>query len=296
MLAAFIAQYLSPLLEVAIPYPDIGPDIFTIPAFSLFGLEIGPFALRWYALAYIVGLILGWRYVIYLIGFPNPPMARRHADDFLFWATLGVILGGRLGYVLFYNFAVYIEQPAAILRLWEGGMSFHGGLAGVTLALILFCRYHKLSILRFADTIACAVPIGLFLGRLANFVNGELYGRVTDVPWAMVFPASDGEPRHPSQLYEAALEGVVLFLILWLLFRYTRTRLWPGFLTGVFTAGYGLARVLVEQVREPDAQLGILSTGLTMGQSLSLPLILLGLALMAYGWRTRPKAPRQTAA
>lgn len=271
---------LGTLLTASLPYPQIDPEIF----------RIGPFALRWYAVAYIVGIALAWRYVIHLIRQPHAPMAERHADDFLFWATLGVILGGRLGYVLFYNFEVYLDNPVAILKVWEGGMSFHGGLLGVTLAMILFCRHHKLSLLRFADYIACAVPIGLFLGRIANFINGELYGRVTDAPWAMMFPTGGPEPRHPSQLYEAFLEGIVLFIILWFVFHKTPAKRWPGVMVGIYTMGYGLSRFLVETVREPDEQLGILQIGLTMGQILSLPMIALGIGLIAYGYRHQPKA------
>lgn len=265
------------LSAASLPFPNISSEIFSI----------GPFALRWYAVSYIVGLLLAWRYVLKLLEYPHAPMAKRHADDFFFWAVVGVILGGRIGYILFYNFDAYLDDPLAMLRVWEGGMSFHGGLLGVTLAMILFCRHHGLSLFRFADYIACGVPIGLFLGRLANFINGELYGRVTDVPWAFVFPTGGPDPRHPSQLYEALMEGLILFFVLWALFYKTPVRRWPGFLVGVYTAGYGISRFLVELVREPDAHLGVLQTGLTMGQSLSIPMILFGLWLMHYGYKHR---------
>ncbi|MGD8325522.1 MAG: prolipoprotein diacylglyceryl transferase [Sphingomonadales bacterium] len=271
------------LNAAALPFPNIDPEIFSI----------GPFALRWYALAYIVGLLLAWRYVLKLVDQPHSPMARRHADDFFFWAVLGVILGGRIGYILFYNFDAYMSDPLAMLRLWEGGMSFHGGLLGVTLAMYLFCRHHKLSLFRFADYIACGVPIGLFLGRLANFINGELYGRVTDVPWAFIFPTGGPDPRHPSQLYEALMEGLILFVVLWVLFHKTPARRWPGFLVGTYTAGYGVSRFIVETVREPDAHIGFLSTGLTMGQTLSIPMILFGLWLMYYGYSHRMDKPKK---
>lgn len=261
----------------SLPFPNIDPEIFSI----------GPFALRWYALSYIAGLLLAWRYILKLTDQPHAPMARRHVDDFFFWAVMGVILGGRFGYALFYKFDAYLSNPLAIFKLWEGGMSFHGGLLGVTVAMLLYCRRHKLSLLRFADYIACGVPIGLFLGRLANFINGELYGRVTDVPWAMVFPTGGPLPRHPSQLYEALMEGLILFIILWVLFHKTPVRRWPGFLVGIYTAGYGIARFIVELVREPDVHLGVLKTGLTMGQSLSIPMILFGLGLMFYGYKHR---------
>ena len=190
--------------------------------FDPIAVAIGPFAIRWYALAYIVGLLIGWRYCLWRWRSSRPPSRRRAAiDDFLVWATLGVVLGGRLGYVLFYQAGFYFANPSEILALWHGGMSFHGGALGVLAALVLFCRQRSLSLLAFADIIACAVPIGLFFGRIANFINGELWGRPTDVPWAMVFPNAGVVPRHPSQLYEAGLEGIVLFVILFYLVRFS---------------------------------------------------------------------------
>lgn len=267
-----------------LPFPAIDPVL----------VEIGPFAIRWYALAYIVGLLVGWRYCLYLAGLPPRLVTRLQLDDFLLWATLGVILGGRVGYVLFYQPLHFIEQPLDIIYVWEGGMSFHGGLVGVILAMILFARSRGLPFFAVADIVACATPIGLFLGRLANFINGELYGRASDAPWAMVFPDpnSGGVPRHPSQLYEAALEGVVLFLVLFALARFTRALERIGLSSGVFLIGYGLSRIVVEFFREPDAQLGYLLGGsVTMGQLLSLPMIALGIVFVARA-RPAPAAPQ----
>ncbi|HET9459834.1 MAG TPA: prolipoprotein diacylglyceryl transferase [Sphingomicrobium sp.] len=251
-------------------------------------LDLGFFELRWYSLAYLAGIFVGYWYMLKLLKQPGAPMARRHADDLVFYAALGVILGGRLGYVLFYNLGYYLEHPVDILKLWDGGMSFHGGLLGVVLAIFYLSWKEKLSALRIHDYVACVAPIGLFLGRLANFVNHELWGAPTDVPWAVRFPEVVagmpvlGPPRHPSQLYEAILEGLVLFAILWWMFWRTEARYQPGKLVGAFGFFYGLFRFLVEFVREPDAQLvGFANaTGLHMGQWLSLPLILGGLYLM----------------
>lgn len=251
----------------AIPFPMIDPV----------ALEIGPLVIRWYALAYVVGLLVGWRYCIWLASRPPFPLARTLFDDFMVWAVLGVILGGRTGYVLFYNFSEYMQRPLEILMVWHGGMSFHGGLAGMILAMWLFARKNKLPFFALADVVAAATPIGLFLGRLANFINGELFGRPTDVPWAMVFPNGGPEPRHPSQLYEATLEGIVLFAVLFVLVRFTAARSKLGLLSGVFLTGYGLSRFTVEFFREPDPQLGFLAFGTTMGQLLSLPMIAVGL-------------------
>lgn len=251
-------------------------------------LDLGWFQLRWYSLAYLVGIILGWWYLMKLIAQPGAPMARRHADDLVFYATLGIILGGRLGYVLFYKPMDYLANPVEIVRLWDGGMSFHGGVIGVSLGIFWMARKHGLDWLRVHDYVACCIPPGLFLGRLANFVNGELWGGVTNVPWAVRFPEIVdgmrvlGPPRHPSQLYEAILEGVILFAILWVMFWKTRARYQPGKLVGTFLLVYGLARVLVEFIRQPDAHLvGFAqATGLHMGQWLSLPMVLGGLYLI----------------
>jgi phosphatidylglycerol:prolipoprotein diacylglycerol transferase len=237
---------------------------------------VGPLVIRWYSLAYITGILVGWWYLTKLIEQPGAPMAKRHADDFIFSLTLGIILGGRLFYVIFYD-PWMLKEPGQVLRLWDGGMSFHGGAFGSLLAVIWVARSNRLSILRFCDYACCCTSFGLFFGRLANFVNGELWGRVTDVPWAIVFPDAGPLPRHPSQLYEAGLEGIVLGCVMSFLFWRTRARWKPGFLLGTFLVGYGIARFIVEFVREPDVQLGLLPWGLSMGQTLSAPMILAGL-------------------
>ncbi|WOF42202.1 prolipoprotein diacylglyceryl transferase [Sphingopyxis indica] len=246
-------------------------------AFSVFGWPI-----RWYALAYLAGIFVGYWYLLRLIAQPGAPMARRHADDMIFYAMLGIIVGGRLGYVLFYNLGNYVRNPIEILRLWDGGMSLHGGVAGVLIAIWYVTKKEKLSFLRFCDYIACVVPFGLFFGRLANFVNGELWGRPTSVPWAIIFPHSGTlDPRHPSQLYEAGLEGLVMFAILAFFFWRTDARYKPGFLFGMAAIIYGLSRFALEYVREPDAQLGTLPWGLTMGQTLTIPMLVAGVWLVA---------------
>jgi len=247
-------------------------------AFSVFGLPI-----RWYALAYLAGIFLGYWYLLKLIAQPGAPMARRHADDMIFYAMLGIILGGRLGYVLFYNLEAYIKKPLDIFRLWDGGMSLHGGVIGVLIAIWYVTRKEKLSFFRFCDYIACVVPIGLGLGRLANFVNGELWGKVAYVPWAIIFPRGGLEPRHPSQLYEAGLEGLLMMAILAFFFWRTDARYKPGFLFGMAAIVYGLSRFAVEFVREPDVQRQwvVDMTGLSMGQWLTVPMILIGVWLDA---------------
>jgi len=308
---------------MTIPYPDIDPV----------AVQLGPFAIRWYALAYIAGIFLGWRYLISLLRTPRlwggagpapvepkreadakspvgpppqpgPPMWKTQLDDIVFWVTLGVILGGRLGYVVFYEPAIltqpwvslatvfglgdglfrtligWIHLPPAIM-LWNGGMSFHGGLIGVTLAGYLFSRRNRLEPWRVGDLFACAAPIGLFFGRMANFINGELWGRPSDVPWAMVFPADSLQvPRHPSQLYEAALEGIALFVVMRLASHHFGVLKRPSAAIGVFLAGYGLSRVIVENFRQPDSHMPDFPLGLTMGMILSLPMIAGGLFLL----------------
>jgi phosphatidylglycerol:prolipoprotein diacylglycerol transferase len=242
-------------------------------------LDLGFFQIKWYSLAYIAGIFAGWWYLTKLLAQPGAPMAKRHAEDLEFYVTLGIILGGRIGYVLFYKPAMLLH-PIEILKLWEGGMSFHGGLIGVVLGLTYVVRKNGLNWLRVHDYVACCVPFGLFFGRLANFVNGELWGRPTTVPWAIVFPTGGDVPRHPSQLYEAGGEGLILFAILWFLFWKTDARYQPGKLVGTFALVYGIIRFSLEKVRNPDAGLEHLSWGLTMGQTLSVPLILLGLYLI----------------
>lgn len=262
------------------PFPNIDP----------IALQLGPFAIRWYALAYIAGIFLGWRYVIWLHKRrPIPNLTAKAIEDLMLWAVLGIILGGRLGYVLFYKPSFYFENPLHALKIWEGGMSFHGGAIGVMIAFALFARRYKVPYLPLMDAIASAVPIGLFFGRIANFINGELWGRVTEVPWGIIFPHGGELPRHPSQLYEAGLEGLVLFIILFLLARFTNIREKPGALGGCFLIGYALARMTVEQFREPDAYLGFLFGTVTMGQLLSAPMLLAGL------WLVLRHAARRTA-
>ena len=278
-----IADFLIPVL--AIPFPEIDPVI----------IEIGPLAIRWYSLAYVVGLLLGWRYCYWLAAQPPVEISRQALDDFLVWAMIGIVLGGRFGYVFFYKPGYYLDHPIEILYVWQGGMSFHGGLLGIIAAMVLFARRRGLLLWHLTDLVAAAGPIGLFLGRLANFINGELWGRVSDVPWAMAFPTGGAEPRHPSQLYEAALEGLLLFLVLFALVRLGALRR-PGFIGGVFIGGYGLARAFVEQFREPDEHIGFLWEAITMGQLLSFPMILAGavLVILAFLRAPVPQAARQS--
>ncbi|HEX2764170.1 MAG TPA: prolipoprotein diacylglyceryl transferase [Allosphingosinicella sp.] len=251
--------------------------------------EWGWFKLRWYSLAYLAGILVGWWYLMRLIARPGAPMAKRHADDMVFYATLGIILGGRLGYVLFYKPGLYFNDPVQILRIWDGGMSFHGGVVGTTLGIVWMARKHRLDWLRIHDYVACCAPFGLFFGRLANFVNSELWGRPTHVPWAIVFPNGGEIPRHPSQLYEAGLEGLLLFAVLSFLFWRTDARYQPGKLVGFFLLVYGLSRFLVELVRQPDQGLEHLPWGLTMGQTLTVPMVLGGAWLIATAKRRRQR-------
>jgi len=246
------------------------------------GIELGFFTLRFYSLAYLGGILLGYWHLSRMIKAAGAPMAQRHADDLFFYCTLGIILGGRLGYATFYQPDLW-TSPGDLLALWNGGMSFHGGLVGVLAAISWVSWRGGLPFMRVCDYIAVNVPFGMFFGRIANFINGELWGRPTDVPWAMVFPGAGPLPRHPSQLYEALLEGLVLVLVLLFLFWRTRARWRPGLLVGLFTSGVALGRFIVEFYREPDAQLAEFAarTGLSMGQWLTIPLIVLGLAIMA---------------
>ncbi|WP_101065750.1 prolipoprotein diacylglyceryl transferase [Roseovarius salinarum] len=286
-------------MKAAIPFPDIHPEVFSI---SLFGME---FALRWYALAYIAGIVIGWRLVVAALRRPRlwpgdaAPMRPAQVEELVTWVVIGIILGGRLGFVLFYKPAHYLANPAEIVMIWQGGMAFHGGLLGVIGACILFARRHRIAFWSLADALCLATPAGLLLGRIANFINAELWGRPTDLPWGVIFPGRLAQhcpevaglcARHPSQLYEAALEGLVLGgVLIWLAWRRGALRV-PGRVTGVFFAGYGIARFLVEFVRQPDPQfvgpgnplglaLHVQGYGLTMGQLLSLPMIAFGLWL-----------------
>ncbi|MBX9696619.1 MAG: prolipoprotein diacylglyceryl transferase [Alphaproteobacteria bacterium] len=255
------------------PYLAIDPIAF----------EIGPLQIRWYGLAYMAGILLGWQYCRHLIKSGAFSFKLKMMDDFIIWATIGIVAGGRLGQVLFYNFDYYSHHPLEVFMLWKPGMSFHGGLLGVVIAMLIYCRKNKLHAPSFMDMIACGAPFGLFFGRLANYINAELVGRASDVPWATIFPGSDGVPRHPSQLYEAGLEGLLLFAILHLLIKKGFSLKNPGFILSSFLFFYGLFRFLVEFVREPDAQIGYYLSFITQGQLLSLPLMIFG---VIYGYKS----------
>ena len=269
------------------PFPNFDPVL----------IHLGPFAIRWYALAYIAGILLGWRYGVGLIRnarlwrSSTPPITTAQIDDLILWVTLGIIVGGRLGYVLFYGRGAFLSDPLEIVKVWHGGMSFHGGFLGVMIAIIGFARVNRVDMLRLGDLVAPCVPIGLFFGRIANFINGELWGRPTTLPWGIIFPnAPDALPRHPSQLYEAGLEGVVLFLILlWATHRMGWLRL-RGAVTGLFILTYGVFRICLENVRQPDAGLDHMPFGLTMGILLSTPMVLVGAWLI---WRSRRDPPTE---
>jgi phosphatidylglycerol:prolipoprotein diacylglycerol transferase len=260
--------------------------ILTFPKINPVLISFGPLAVRWYALAYIVGILAGWFYARAIITSPKlwrgpAPLTVLDFDDFVIWITLGIILGGRTGYVLFYNLPHFAAHPLQIFELWNGGMSFHGGVAGCFVAIYLFARRRGIPVLSLGDIITAVAPIGLFLGRIANFINGELWGRPADVPWAMIFPNGGPLPRHPSQLYEAIAEGIVLFIVLGVMVRAGALKR-PGLISGSFLLGYGIARITCEFFREPDVQLGFLWGGLTMGMILCIPLMLAGVAVLTY--------------
>lgn len=266
----------------ALAFPNIDPVI----------VQVGPLAIHWYGVGYVIGILFAWWYAGRLVsnerlwGGKPAPITRTDIDDFVVWAAAGILLGGRIGYILFYDLARYIESPSDILAVWQGGMSFHGGLAGVTVAMLVFAWRRGISPWSLFDVIAASVPVGFGLVRVTNFINSELWGRPTDVPWAFVFPNGGPLPRHPSQLYEAALEGLVLFFILRLLTHSALKLTRPGFVAGAMIAGYGAARIFVEFFREPDAHIGYVAGGwLTMGMILSTPMVLLGLWAML---RARP--------
>jgi phosphatidylglycerol:prolipoprotein diacylglycerol transferase len=275
-----------------VPFPDFDPVL----------LQIGPFAIRWYALAYVAGILLGWRYAVLLVRNTRlwtnraPPVTTEQIDDLVLWVTLGVIVGGRLGHVLFYTPSIIWQDPLEIVQVWHGGMSFHGGALGVFLAMILYAwRNTEVDLWRLGDLLAACAPIGLFFGRIANFINGELWGRPTTLPWGVVFPGAGLAPRHPSQLYEALLEGVLLFIVLRWATHGARLTNRRGVVMGVFTAGYGLIRVSLENVREPDSYMPHFPLGLTMGMLLSIPMIAFGLWLIWRGMR-EPLPPALPAA
>jgi len=263
----------------ALSHPQIDPVL----------ISLGPLQIHWYGVAYAVGILFGWWYARKMVTTPElwgasgAPITEEHLDDFLVWAVGGIILGGRLGYILFYDLPTYLENPLAVFAVWQGGMSFHGGLAGITLAMILFARKHGFSPFSMFDIIAACCGLGIFLGRVSNFINAELFGRVTDAPWGVIFPGTDGLPRHPSQLYEGILEGILLFAIMAIfIWKFGKLKT-PGFIAGVFVAGYGLSRIAVEFVRVPDPQLGYLfgTSWITMGMMLSIPLVVIGMWSMA---------------
>ena len=268
-----------------IPFPAFNPVAISAGPWHLtwpVDVTLGPLSIRWYALAYIVGIVIGWWYIRREISTPRlwNAIPRPHAieiDDFVTWATLGIILGGRLGYVIFYDPVHYLADPADIIQIWHGGMSFHGAVAGLWLAMWRYAQPRSFSAYTLFDLVTSAAPIGLFFGRIANFINGELWGRPTDVPWGVLFPRAGELPRHPSQLYEMAMEGFVLFLVLRYLTHHRQALSRPGEVAGVFAIGYGLARIIAEFFREPDAQLGYILGFVTMGQILSLPMIGIGL-------------------
>ncbi len=266
------------------PFPHFNPVL----------VQIGPLAIRWYALAYIAGILLGWRYGLRLLGNlrlwapGQPPASVAQIDDLILWLTLGVIVGGRTGYVLFYGQGQFSSDWLEVFKLWHGGMSFHGGFLGVAVALVLFARANKLDLLRLADLVAPCAPIGLFFGRIANFINGELWGRPTSMPWGIIFPnAPDHLPRHPSQIYEAGLEGIALFLLLRWATHGARWLPRQGAVTGLFLLGYGAVRISLENVRNPDLNMPTFPLGLTMGMILSIPMVLAGIWLI---WRSRGEA------
>ncbi|MBO9125014.1 MULTISPECIES: prolipoprotein diacylglyceryl transferase [unclassified Rhizobium] len=276
-------------LMAIMPFPNIDPIAFAI----------GPVAIHWYGLAYVAGIMIGWYYARLIAAndslWPGnvSPITKAQLDDFVVWVALGVVLGGRIGYILFYDMPAIIESPIRAIQIWNGGMSFHGGLTGTTIAMIIFAKRNKIPLWNLFDIVAAVVPVGLFFGRIANFINGELWGRLTDVPWAVVFPTGGPFARHPSQLYEAGLEGIVLVLALAALIYGMKALKTPGFVAGVFVCGYALSRIFVEFFREPDAQLGYLlgTNWLTMGMVLSSPMILLGLWAMI---RARRQAALQS--
>jgi phosphatidylglycerol---prolipoprotein diacylglyceryl transferase len=274
-------------LLAILPFPNIDPVAFSI----------GPLSVHWYGLAYVAGIMIGWFYARKLIDRPTlwkgdtAPMTKTHLDDFLVWIAVGIVVGGRTGYILFYDLAPMLEDPVRIIEIWNGGMSFHGGLMGAIVAMILFARKNAIPVWSMFDIIAAVVPIGLFFGRIANFINGELWGRPTTVPWGIIFPGAGALPRHPSQLYEAALEGLVLFAVLaWAVWakRWTDRR---GVIMGLFVAGYGLVRISLENVREPDSYMPHFPLGLTMGMLLSAPMVIVGIWLIWRGLSEPPPAP-----
>lgn len=264
----------------AIAFPQIDPVL----------VHIGPVSVHWYGIAYVVGLLLGWQYALWIAKRFSLGITKVQIDDFMMWALAGIIIGGRLGHILFFDFSRFMTNPAEIFMTWKGGMSFHGGMIGVIIAILLYCRKTKIPVFQFSDVLSAITPIGLFFGRIANFINSELYGRITDVPWAVVFPNGGPLPRHPSQIYEAFLEGLLLLVLIHIGWRIPTLRNVPGRLTGLFLFTYGLGRTLVEFVREPDAFYSILGIDLTTGQLLSLPMMIVGAYFIWQPHRCHEKA------
>ncbi|MES2724653.1 MAG: prolipoprotein diacylglyceryl transferase [Pseudomonadota bacterium] len=263
------------------PFPDIDPVL----------IHIGPFAIRWYALGYVAGILIGWRYITSMARnqalwpLRGPPSSPAQIDDLILWITIGIIVGGRLGHVFFYTPALIVTDPLEVFKTWKGGMSFHGGVLGVLIATLLFARVNKVDVFRLGDVITAAAPIGIFFVRIANFINGELWGRPTSLPWGVVFPDAGILPRHPSQIYEALLEGLLLFIVLRIATHHVKLLNRRGVVAGMFFLGYGIARTLIENVREPDAYMPAFPFGLTMGMMLSIPMALGGAWLIWRGMR-----------
>lgn len=257
-------------------FPNINPII----------ISFGPLAISWYSLSYVVGIVLGWFYIIKLIEKKYTTLEKQHIDDFITCVIIGIIVGGRLGYVIFYDPVKYFSNPIEILKTYEGGMSFHGGIIGFVVASIIFTKKNHIKYFTLVDAAAAATPIALFLGRIANFINAELYGRITDVPWAFIFPGSDGLPRHPSQLYEAALEGIVLFFILYFAITKYQGLKKPGFISGLFLIFYSGFRLIIENFREPDAHIGFHAEFITRGQLLCIPMLIIGIIIIRYSCRS----------
>lgn len=263
---------------MTINYPNIDPVI----------ISLGPLSINWYSLSYVFGIVLGWQYIRYLSKSFGKSLPNKVIDDAISWAILGVVIGGRLGYVFFYGFEHYISNPLEIIKTWTGGMSFHGGLLGMITAIYIMCKLRKINFLEFMDLIACAAPIGLFLGRIANFINGGLYGRVTDMPWGVVFPYAGAQPRHPSQLYEAFFEGFVLFIILF--FSYRKHHNKRGLASGLFLMMYGIFRASIEMFRAPDQHIGFIYNYFTLGQILCVPMIIIGFIIVVLSTHEKVRA------
>lgn len=264
---------------LSIPFPNLNPEIFSI----------GGISIKWYGIAYVASIIIGWKYVNLISQKNNFSVSKKNIDDLVIWLAIGIIIGGRIGYTLFYQPIFYINNPLKILEIWNGGMSFHGGLIGVIISLFIFSKLRRISLLLISDMLAIVTPIGLFFGRIANFINQELWGRITTVPWAFEFPLAGNLPRHPSQLYEALLEGLALYLLLAYLWHFTNLKNKYGLITGVFISGYSTIRFFVEFFREPDSYLGFIFYKFSMGQILSVPFAISGIILILFSLNKNKK-------